>query len=168
VWDSPPRACAGKEIVRKLSKGLRLSAADPSPGARGDGHVANRESRVVFSTRPTVQHRHVESRNHGLAFASVQQVAIRISEGGTVTMMAQCLWIRPRMQEVLGSSPRLGGLSVSQLQASRGISTLESRASGLQSSTQGDSNWTKMSPPSQTNKNDGAIGSWNAAGEPGM
>ena len=39
------------------------------------------------------------------------------------------------MREVRGSSPTLGGLRVSQLQASGGISTLQSRASGLQSTT---------------------------------
>ena len=43
------------------------------------------------------------------------------------------------MQEVSGSNPRLGGLRVSQFQASGGISTLQSRASGLQSTTQGNS-----------------------------
>ena len=47
------------------------------------------------------------------------------------------------MQEVRGSIPRLGGLRVSQLQASGGISTLQSRASGLQSTTQGNSVRTK-------------------------
>lgn len=44
---------------------------------------------------------------------------------------------RSQMQEVRGSNPRLGGLRVSPLQASGGISTLQSRASGLQSTTQG-------------------------------
>ena len=41
------------------------------------------------------------------------------------------------MQEVQGSNPRLGGLRVSQFQVFGGISTLQSRASGLQSTTQG-------------------------------
>ena len=40
------------------------------------------------------------------------------------------------MQEVSGSNPRLGGLRVSQFQASGGMSALQSRASGLQSTTQ--------------------------------
>ena len=44
--------------------------------------------------------------------------------------------IGSRMQEVPGPNPRLGGLRVSQFQASGGISTLQSRASGLQSTTQ--------------------------------
>ena len=58
-----------------------------------------------------------------------------------------------QMQEVRGSNPRLGGLWVSQLQASGGISTLQSRASGLQSTTQGNSIRTKNNPSSQkTNK----------------
>ena len=56
------------------------------------------------------------------------------------------------MQEVRGSSPTLGGLRVSQLQASGGISTLQSRASGLQSTTQGNSVRTKKTPPSQKKK----------------
>ena len=47
------------------------------------------------------------------------------------------------MQEVRGSSPTQGGLRVSQLQASEGISTLQSRAPGLQSTTQGNSVRTK-------------------------
>ena len=51
-----------------------------------------------------------------------------------------------RMQEVSGSNPRLGGLGVSSLQASRGISTLQSRASGLQSTTQGNSIGTTKRP----------------------
>jgi hypothetical protein len=51
--------------------------------------------------------------------------------------MAQWLGIRFRMQEVRGPSPPLGGLRVSQLQASGGISTFQSRAFGLQSTTQG-------------------------------
>ena len=38
---------------------------------------------------------------------------------------------------VWGSNPRLGGLRVSPLQVSGGMSTLQSRASGLQSTTQG-------------------------------
>ena len=41
------------------------------------------------------------------------------------------------MQEVWGSDPRLGGLRVSPLRASEGIGTLQSGASGLQSTTQG-------------------------------
>ena len=40
------------------------------------------------------------------------------------------------MQEVRGSNLRLDGLRVRQYQASGGISTLQSRASGLQSTTQ--------------------------------
>ena len=60
-----------------------------------------------------------------------------------VAPIAQWLRIRSRMQEVRGSSPTLGGLRVSQLQASGGISTLQSRASGLQSTTQGNSVRTK-------------------------
>ena len=40
------------------------------------------------------------------------------------------------MQDVWGSNPRLDGLQVSPLQASGGISTLQSRAFGLQSATQ--------------------------------
>ena len=43
------------------------------------------------------------------------------------------------MLEVSGSNLRLGGLGVSPLQASGGIGTLQSRASGLQSTTQGNS-----------------------------
>ena len=43
-------------------------------------------------------------------------------------------------------------LRVSQLQASGGISTLKSRASGLQSTTQGNSIRTKQTPPSQKKK----------------
>ena len=37
--------------------------------------------------------------------------------------------------------------------ASGGIGTLQSRASGLQSTTQGNSVWTKKTPPSQTKNN---------------
>ena len=40
------------------------------------------------------------------------------------------------MQEVGGSNPRLGGLRLSQFQASGGIGTLQSMASSLQSTTQ--------------------------------
>ena len=65
-----------------------------------------------------------------------------------VALIAQLLRIGSQMQEVRGSNPRLGGVRVRQLQASEGISTLQSRASGLQSTTEG----TKKTPPSQTNK----------------
>ena len=44
------------------------------------------------------------------------------------------------------------GVLVSPLQVSGGISTLQSRASGLQSTTQGNSVRTKKTPPSQTKK----------------
>ena len=43
------------------------------------------------------------------------------------------------MHEVWGSNHRLGGLRVCPLQACGGISTLQSRAAGLQSTTQGNS-----------------------------
>ena len=43
------------------------------------------------------------------------------------------------MQEVRGSNPRLGGLRVSQFQVTGWISTLQSRVSGLQSTTRGNS-----------------------------
>ena len=45
--------------------------------------------------------------------------------------------IDSQMQEVRGSNPRLGGLGVSPFQASGGMSTLQSSASGLHSSAQG-------------------------------
>ena len=45
--------------------------------------------------------------------------------------------IGSQMQEVWGSNPSLGGLRMNPFQVSGGISTLQSRASGLQSSTQG-------------------------------
>ena len=56
------------------------------------------------------------------------------------------------MQEVSGSNPRLGGPGVDPLQLSGGTSTLQSRASGLQSTTQGHSIRTKKITPSQTTK----------------
>ena len=59
------------------------------------------------------------------------------------------------MQEVRGWIPRLGGSRVSQLQASGGISTLQSRASGLQSTTQGNSIRT-----TENNKSSGWKKSW--------
>ena len=54
------------------------------------------------------------------------------------------------MQEVLGSNTRLGGLGASPFQASRGIRTLQSRASGLQSTTKGIPSLPKKTPPRQT------------------
>ena len=57
-----------------------------------------------------------------------------------------------RMQEVSGLNPRLGGLGASPLQAPEEISTLQSRASGLQSTTQGNSIRTREAPPSQARK----------------
>ena len=51
------------------------------------------------------------------------------------------------MQEVWGSNPRLGGLRLDQLQAFGDISTLQSRASGLQSTAQGNSIRTNSTPP---------------------
>ena len=52
-----------------------------------------------------------------------------------------------------GSIIRQGGLWVRQLQASGGISTLQSRASGLQSTTRGNSIGTTRTPPSQQTNN---------------
>jgi len=66
-----------------------------------------------------------------------------------VAPIAQWLRIGSRMQEVRGSSPRLGGLGVSPFKASGGMNTLPCRASGLQSTTQGNSMWSKPTP-SQT------------------
>ena len=63
--------------------------------------------------------------------------------------MAQLLRIGSQMQEVRGSNPRPGGLRVNKLQASGGIGALESRASGLHSTTQGNSIRTKNTPPSR-------------------
>ena len=54
-----------------------------------------------------------------------------------VAPIAQLAEGSARMQEVLGSNPRLGGFGVSPFQVSGGIGTLQSRASGLQSTTQG-------------------------------
>ena len=54
-----------------------------------------------------------------------------------------------QMQEVQGSNPRLGGLGVSAFQASGGIRTLHSRASGLQSTAQGNSIRTKNNSESK-------------------
>ena len=56
--------------------------------------------------------------------------------------LAQLLRIGSQMHEVRGSNPRLGGLRVSQLPVYGGIGTLQSRASGLQSPTQGNSGGT--------------------------
>ena len=93
-----------------------------------------------------------------------------------VAPIAQLLRIRSRMQEVRGWNPRLDGLQVSQLflcpfvtpcvnrsaghsvrtktyiniQASGGIRTLQSRASGLKSTTQGIASGPNKSPPSPT------------------
>ena len=53
-----------------------------------------------------------------------------------------------RMQEVSGLNPRLGGLGGSPFQVSGGISALQSWASGLQSTTQGNSIRIKKTPPS--------------------
>ena len=63
----------------------------------------------------------------------------------------QLSWLRvgSQMQEVWGSNPRPSGLRVSQFQASGGISTLQSRASGLQSTTQGNSIRTERSDGSE-------------------
>ena len=57
------------------------------------------------------------------------------------------LKIGSQMQEVWGSNPRLGGLRLDQLQAFGDISTLQSRASGLQSTAQGNSIRTNSTPP---------------------
>ena len=54
------------------------------------------------------------------------------------------------MQEVRGSNHRLGGVWVSQFQASGGISTLQSRASVLKSTTQGIPSGPQKTPPNQT------------------
>ena len=59
------------------------------------------------------------------------------------------LMISSQMQEVWGSNPRLGRLQVKIFQASEGMSTLQSRASGLVGTTQGNSIRTKKTP-SQT------------------
>ena len=64
-----------------------------------------------------------------------------------VAPIAQWSRIRSRMQEVRGSSPRLGGLRVSQLRSLWRENILQSRASGLQS-TQGISVRTRKSLPS--------------------
>ena len=53
------------------------------------------------------------------------------------------------MQEVWGSNPRLGGLHVTTFRVSGGRSTLQSRASSLQITSQGNSIRTKTTPPSQ-------------------
>ena len=67
--------------------------------------------------------------------------------GGTYSSVGRR--IGSRMQEVWGSNPRLDGSRVSPFQVSGGISTLQSRASGLQSTTQGIPSGPKMTPPSQ-------------------
>ena len=54
-----------------------------------------------------------------------------------VAPTSQLLRIGSQMQEVWGSNPRLGGLGVSPFKGSGGISALQARASGLQSSRQG-------------------------------
>jgi len=64
--------------------------------------------------------------------------------------IAQWLRIRSRRQEVRGSSLALGGARVSQLHASGGISALQSRASGLRSTTQG--NPIRTDDSSESNK----------------
>ena len=56
-----------------------------------------------------------------------------------VAPIAPLVNVGSQMQEVWGSNPRLGGLGVSHLQASGGISALQSEASGLQSTMQGNS-----------------------------
>ena len=53
------------------------------------------------------------------------------------SILVSRLRIGSQMQEVWGSNPRLGGLRVDPFQVSGGMSTLQSRASGLQSTTQG-------------------------------
>ena len=60
-----------------------------------------------------------------------------ISQTRVVAPIAQLPRIGSQMQEVLGSNRTLGGLWVSQFQASGGISALPSRAPGLQSTTKG-------------------------------
>ena len=64
----------------------------------------------------------------------------------------QLSWLRIgfQMQEVSGSNRRLGGLRGSPLQVSGGLSALQLRASGLQSTTQGISSGPKKTPPSQS------------------
>ena len=59
------------------------------------------------------------------------------SQTRVVAPIAQLPRIGSQMQEVWDSNPTLGGLWVSQFQASGGISALQSRASGLQSTTKG-------------------------------
>jgi len=56
-----------------------------------------------------------------------------------VGLQRELSWLRigSQMQEAQGVSPRLGGLEVSQLQASAGISALQSKACSLQITTRG-------------------------------
>ena len=70
-------------------------------------------------------------------------------------------WLRigSWMQEVRGSNPRLGGLRVNPFQVSAGISTLQSRASGLQSNTQRVPSGPKKTPPSQQKTSRKTLGS---------
>ena len=65
---------------------------------------------------------------------------LRLDKVAPIAQLAEGL---ARMQEVSVSNPRLGRLQVSPLQASGGIGTLQSRTSGLQSTTQGNSIGTK-------------------------
>ena len=54
-----------------------------------------------------------------------------------VAPIARLARVGSQMQEVRGSTPRLGGSGVSPSQASGGMGTLQSRASGLQSTARG-------------------------------
>ena len=89
---------------------------------------------------------------------SLRGSSVNIGTMRRVAPIAQLLRIGSQMQEVRGLNPRLGGLRVSQLQASGGTSTLQSRASGLQSTTQGNSIRTKKTLPSQTTTTTNHIG----------
>ena len=64
------------------------------------------------------------------------------------------------MQEVWGSNPRLGRLRVNPFQVSGGMSTLQSSASDLQSTTQGIPSRSIDSSESNTNKETESRRAW--------
>ena len=76
-------------------------------------------------------------------------------------MHRQLSWLKDRLSDaggLSGSHPRLGGVGVSPLRASGGVGTRQSRASGLQSATQGSSmRTTKGSSESNKNKQAGGL-----------